>query len=173
MNSGLLEGSFREAAHNLDIPVLLYESGEALRFDEVAIRAGVRGVLNVMIALGMRSKPRRHRQPETMITNSSQWVRAPQSGILRALVATGANVQIGDTLAYINDPLGENAAEVTSPVSGIIVGKTNLPLVFAGGAIFNIACYEAADEVSDHIEAYHEELSPSGDEREGDEPPLV
>ena len=35
------------------MPILLYEAGEALRFDEVAIRAGVRGVVNVMRSLGM------------------------------------------------------------------------------------------------------------------------
>jgi uncharacterized protein len=173
LDSNLLEGSFREAAHSLDIPVLLYESGEALRFNEVAIRAGVKGVLNVMTSLGMRPRPRRHRVPETMIANSSRWVRAPQSGILRSLVATGSQVEIGDKLAYVNDPLGENATEVPSPVDGIIIGKTNLPLVSAGEAIFNIASYEAADEVSGHIEAYHEELSPNGDDRDGEEPPLV
>ena len=173
LDSSLVEGSFRAAAHALDIPVLLYEAGEALRFDEVAIRAGVRGVLNVMTALGMRIKPRTHREPDTMIANTSQWVRAPQSGILRALCATGTRVEAGDRLAYINDPLGENNCEVTSPINGIIIGKTNLPLVFAGEALFNIAAYEKAGQVSDHIEAYHEELAPNGDAPEDEEPPLV
>ena len=172
LDSSLVEGSFRAAAHDLGIPVLLYEAGEALRFDEVAIRAGVRGVLNVMTTLGMRAKPKKHRVPETMIANTSQWVRAPQSGILRAVIATGAKVEIGDTLAYINDPLGENSNEVLSPVNGIVIGKTNLPLVFAGEAVFNIAAYEEADQVSDHIEAYHEELSPNGGIPEDEEPPL-
>ncbi len=172
LDSNLVEGSFRAAAHSLGIPVLLYEAGEALRFDEVAIRAGVKGVLNVMTALGMRPRPRKHRTPETMIANTNQWVRAPQSGILRALIATGAKVEKDETLAYINDPLGENSSEVISPVNGIVIGKTNLPLVFAGEALFNIAAYEEADQVSDHIEAYHEELAPNGDAPEGEEPPL-
>ena len=173
LDSSLVEGSFREAAHERDVPVLLYEAGEALRFNEVAIRAGVRGVLNVMTALGMRARPRQHRVPETMIANTSQWVRAPQSGILRTLIASGTKVEIGDTLAYINDPLGENSSEVESPVNGIVIGKTNLPLVFAGEAVFNIAAYEEADQISDHIEAYHEELAPNGAVPEGEEPPLV
>lgn len=173
LDSSLVEGSFREAAHAQGIPVLLYEAGEALRFNEVAIRAGVKGVLNVMSALGMRVTKRKRRQPETMIANTSQWVRAPQSGILRALSATGAKVEIGDVLAYINDPLGENNCEVLSPIDGIIIGKTNLPLVFAGEALFNIAAYEEIDQVSDHIEAYHEQLSPNGDAPDGEEPPVV
>lgn len=173
LDSGLLEGSFREAAHTLGIPVLLYEAGEALRFNEVAIRAGVRGVLNVMTALGMRARPKKHRQPDTMIANTSQWVRAPQSGILRALMATGAWVETGERLAIINDPLGENPCEVTSPLNGVIIGKTNLPLVFAGEALFNIAAYEEAGQISDHIEAHQEELAPNGTEPDDTEPPLV
>jgi len=76
-------------------------------------------------------------------------------------------------LAYIHDPLGENSEELRSPVSGIIIGKTNLPLVFEGGAIFNIARYEAAGEVWDHIEAYQEEHHPLTDNSASDEPPLV
>jgi len=173
LDSNLLEGSFREAAYNNGIPILVYEAGEALRFDEVSIRAGVRGVLNVMRMLDMRLNPKKTRTSATMIANTSRWVRAPQSGILRALVGVGSKVGIGDTLAFVNDPLGENNSEVSSPVDGIIIGKTNLPLVFEGEAIFNIAGYESLDLVSDHIDAHQERLMPSGNDLEDDEPPLV
>jgi predicted deacylase len=173
LNAKLLEGTFREAAHAQGISVLLYEAGEALRFDEVAIRAGVKGVLQVMRQLGMRPKSKRQSKSEALVANTTRWVRAAQSGILRSLVATGAKVEIGDLLAYINNPLGENTEELVSPVAGIIIGKTNLPLVFAGEALFNIASYEAVDRVAENIDAYHEELDPSTDELESDEPPLV
>jgi predicted deacylase len=173
LNAKLLEGTFREAAHAQGISVLLYEAGEALRFDEVAIRAGVKGVLQVMRQLGMRPKSKRQSKSEALVANTTRWVRAAQSGILRSLVATGAKVEIGDLLAYINNPLGENTEELVSPVAGIIIGKTNLPLVFAGEALFNIASYEAVDRVAENIDAYHEELDPNTDELESDEPPLV
>ncbi len=173
LNAKLLEGTFREAAHTNGISVLLYEAGEALRFDEVAIRAGVKGVLQVMRELGMRPKSKRQPKSEALVANTTRWVRAAQSGILRSLVATGAKVEIGDLLAYINNPLGENTEELVSPVAGIIIGKTNLPLVFAGEALFNIASYEAVDRVAENIDAYHEELDPSTDELQSDEPPLV
>jgi predicted deacylase len=149
LNAKLLEGTFREAAHAQGISVLLYEAGEALRFDEVAIRAGVKGVLQVMRQLGMRPKSKRQSKSEALVANTTRWVRAAQSGILRSLVATGAKVEIGDLLAYINNPLGENTEELVSPVAGIIIGKTNLPLVFAGEALFNIASYEAVDRVAE------------------------
>ncbi|MFT7496163.1 MAG: putative deacylase [Urechidicola sp.] len=173
LDSNLLEGSFRSTAYDLGIPILVYEAGEALRFDEVSIRAGVRGVLNVMSALGMRLNRKEPRFSATMIANTSRWVRAPQSGILRALVAIGEKVAKGDTLAFVNDPLGENSGSISSPVDGIIIGKTNLPLVFEGEAIFNIASYESLDLVSGHIDAHHEKFSPSENDRDGDEPALV
>jgi predicted deacylase len=173
LDSNLLEGSFRSTAYGLGIPILVYEAGEALRFDEVSIRAGVRGVLNVMSALGMRLNRKEPRFSATMIANTSRWVRAPQSGILRALVAIGGKVAKGDTLAFVNDPLGENSGSVSSPVDGIIIGKTNLPLVFEGEAIFNIASYESLDLVSGHIDAHHEKFSPSENDLDGDEPALV
>jgi len=173
LDSSLLEGSFREAAHQRGIPMLVYEAGEALRFNEVGIRAGVSGILNVMAALDMRLKQRKHRHRTTMIANTSRWMRAPQSGILRTLAAVGTRVEKGDILAYINDPLGENTSAINSTLDGIVIGKTNLPLVFEGEAVFNIAAYEAAREVSDQIEAYHEYLTPSGDVLDDEEPPLA
>lgn len=173
LDSNLLEGSFREAAYNNGVPMLVYEAGEALRFDEVSIRAGVRGVLNVMRLLDMRLNRKSPRTSATLIANTSRWVRAPQSGILRALVGVGSKVGVGDTLAFVNDPLGENNSEVSSPVDGIIIGKTNLPLVFEGEAIFNIAAYESLDLVSDHIDAHQEKLTPNASDPDGVEPPLV
>ena len=173
LNAKLIEGTFRDAAHAHGIDVLLYEAGEALRFDEVAIRAGVKGVLQVMRELGMRAKSRKQYKSEALVANTTRWVRAAQSGILRSLVATGAKVEIGDLLAYVNNPLGENTEELVSPVSGIVIGKTNLPLVFAGEALFNIASYEAVERVAENIDAYHEELDPNTDELLSDEPPLV
>jgi hypothetical protein len=173
LNAEFLENSFRAAAFDRGIGVLLYEAGEALRFDEVSIRAGVRGVLQVMIELDMRPRNKRPRKVDSMVANTSRWVRAGQSGILRSLVATGTKVQEGDLLAYINNPLGENTEELISPISGIIIGKTNLPLVFAGEALFNIASYEEIDQVADNIDAYNDELDPNTDELLSDEPPLV
>ena len=173
LNAEVLENSFRAAAFDKGISVLLYEAGEALRFDEVAIRAGVRGVLQVMIELGMRPRPKRPRKEVSMVANTTRWVRAAQSGILRALVGTGTKVEAGDLLAYISNPLGEHSEELISPISGIVIGKTNLPLVFAGEAIFNIAGYEAIDQVAENIDAYNDELDPNTDELLSEEPPLV
>jgi uncharacterized protein len=119
--------------------VLLYESSEALRYDELSIRIGVRGVVNVLRALKMLpGMPARSATPP-IIARSSTWVRAPTSGILRAQADLGRHVRKGELLGVVGDPLGETDVAVTSTASGIVIGRTHLPLVHEGDALFHIA----------------------------------
>lgn len=143
LNAGFREGSLRAAAFELGVPVTVYEAGEALRFDEAAIRAGVKGVMRAMRSIGMlpaRRPPRRSREP--MVFRSSRWVRAPSSGVLRTDKPVGVPVKAGEILAIVSDPLGEAETEVAMPADGVVIGRTNLPLVYEGDALFNIALTE-------------------------------
>ncbi len=133
-------GTLREYTSANKIPLLLYEAGEALRFDEPSIRVGQRGIVNVMRRIGMLPKASRsHRQRQPVFASSSQWVRAEASGVLRTVVALGEKVSRGQLLGYLSDTLGESETTLESPVSGLVIGKLNLPLVFAGEAVFHIA----------------------------------
>lgn len=177
LNSNLRDGSLREAAAEEGIPMLLYEAGEALRFDEVAIRAGVKGVINVMRKLGMlpRSRSRRKKAMEPFIARSSTWVRAPASGIFRKVSSLGHRVKRGDVLGLIDDPFGGAEIEVVSSAYGIIIGRTEIPLVHEGEALFHIARFEDVKEVAGQVESFQSELAPvvitvSPGE---DEPPIV
>ncbi len=51
--SKLREGTLRQCALKWGVKVLVYEGGEALRFDEDAIEAAVAGMLAVMRRIGM------------------------------------------------------------------------------------------------------------------------
>ena len=133
-------GTLREYTTGNDIPVLLYEAGEALRFDETCIRVGVRGVLNVLRALEMLPKPSRPaRLRPTTIASGSAWARAEASGVLRTYAALGERIAEGQLLAHVTDPFGEVETELLAPFSGLVIGKLNLPLVFEGEAVFHIA----------------------------------
>ena len=146
INSNLRDGSLREACTEMDIPLIVYEGGEALRFDEVAIRAGVKGIRSVMKELGMiRTKTSGHTNKkviEPMVAHSNKWVRAPESGIVHSFRDLGGHVKKGQSLGVIVDPFGHEEVEILSPLNGIIIGKNNLPLVNEGDAVFNIACFE-------------------------------
>ncbi|MDH3713013.1 MAG: succinylglutamate desuccinylase/aspartoacylase family protein [Gammaproteobacteria bacterium] len=161
INSRIRDGSLREAAAECGIPMLVYEAGEALRFDELSIRPGVQGIVNVMRALGMLQRSRRKTPPrEPFIANSSSWVRAPQSGILRTVVGLGARVSPQDHLGVVADPFGEEESEVRAQSGGIVIGRTNLPLVHEGEAVYHIARFDDTHEVAEQVEAFqssHEE----------------
>lgn len=149
LNAGFREGSLRAAASERGVPVIVYEAGEALRFDEGAIRAGVMGITRVMRSLGMLPPRRRSASlHEPVILRSSRWVRAPCSGVLRTRRAVGVRIRAGQVLAIISDPLGETDTEITVPTDGIVIGRTNLPLVHEGEALFNIGLTEGTQIVA-------------------------
>ncbi len=169
INAILRDGSLREAAAARGIPMLLYEAGEALRFDELSIRAGVQGILNVMRGLEMLPPTRGRKRPshEPFVARSSAWVRAPASGIFRGTVAVGAYVKVDDSLGSIAEPVGDTECEVRAPRGGIVIGRSNLPLVLEGEALFHIASFEDMVEVAEQVEEFqntHEEAIENGDE---------
>lgn len=141
LNADLRDGSLRHAAADRGVAMLLYEAGEALRFDEDAIRAGVRGIVNVLQALDMLPAAAVHSQSrfEPVVARSSAWVRAPISGILRAVAPLGARLAKNGLLGVIADPIGKQETEIRAPADGIVIGRTNLPLINEGDALFHIA----------------------------------
>ncbi len=173
LDTGLREGSFRQAALDHGIPSLVYEAGEALRYDEVSIRAGVTGILNVLTHLGMVRRRNTRREHRPIVTKSTQWVRAPQSGVARALVPLGRRVSEGETLAYISDPFGEHEEAVDSTAAGIVIGRSRVPLVHEGEAIFHIAKFNRPSAAADSIENFQDFFDPERSTVEGEEPPLI
>lgn len=177
LNSNLRDGSLREAAAEKGIPMLLYEAGEALRFDEVSIRAGVKGIISVMRSLGMlppgRSRSRKPNEP--FVARSSVWVRASASGLFRNVCSLGARVKRGDVLGLIDDPFGGEEFEVTASASGIIIGCSQIPLVHEGEALYHIARFEDVKGVAGQVEYFQTELTPEEQimSNEQDEPPIV
>jgi len=164
LNAEIRDGSLREAVSNHGIPVLLYEAGEALRFNEVSIRAGVKGVINVMRHLDMLPKLRTKKTlKEPIISNSSQWIRAPQSGIFRTVVTLGGRVTKGDIIGWVADPFGEQEQEVVAKFNGIVIGKTHLPLVHEGEALLHIARVTKPNTTAKSVEIFHNEYDPNRD----------
>jgi predicted deacylase len=169
INAVLRDGSLREATAARGIPMLLYEAGEALRFDELSIRAGVQGILNVMRGLDMlppaRGKKRVSREP--FVARSSSWVRAPASGIFTGSVSLGAHVKKDEQLGTITETVGDAESVIRAPLGGIVIGRSKLPLVLEGEALFHIACFEDLREVAEQVEEFqtsHEEAIESGNE---------
>ncbi len=165
LNSNLRDGSLRESAVQSGTKILLYEAGQALRFDELSIRAGIRGIQNVLAHLGIIKKKKRgdsrKLKVSPFIANTSSWSRANASGIVNNLKNLGDKVQKGDLLAKIGSPFGEIFDSIHASKSGIIIGKQNIPLVQEGDAMFHIAYFSEEDEeIIENIEIMQDDLLP-------------
>jgi len=154
INANIRDGSLRASAADLGIPMLIYEAGEALRFDEISIRVGVRGVLNVMRQIGMLAPKKSARTFVPVLARSTSWVRAPASGIVTGRVQLGASVSKGQTLASISDPLGDWAEPVEARIDGIVIGRSNLPLAHEGDALFNVAEFKKLSTAEHKLEEF-------------------
>lgn len=137
------DGSLRQAASKRGIPVLLYEGGEALRFDPDAIDAGVQGILRVMACLGMYSCAIASEAKSPLSVQKSQWVRASRSGILRLRIQLGQQVEKKQSLGAIADPFGETTSQVYAPCQGLAIGYSQNPLVNQGDAIVHLATLDS------------------------------
>lgn len=140
LKSKVREGSLREAASALECDVLLYEAGGGLRFDEFAVRVGTTGVLRTLHGLGMiAGKPIAPSKAKPLRCGGSHWLRSPAGGLLRAYRRCGDTVNEGDILGVVADPFGEVETPISAPGDGVIIGRSELPIVNEGDAIFHVA----------------------------------
>ena len=163
MHSSNVDGSFRDAADKLGKPFILYEAGQALRFDEASINGGVKGVLGVMSHLGMLKRKGNRKFIEPIVARSSQWVRASHDGMMVANTELGERVVKDDLLALLVDPYGEMELEVRSPVNGIVIGRNNIPVVNEGEALFHVAKFDTVKDAEKTVEQFQEHMEDLND----------
>jgi predicted deacylase len=142
------DGSLRQAAAKRHIPTLLYEAGEALRFDAEAIQMGIDGIYRAMAHLGMYTLPD-IAVPVSCEAHTTRWVRASRSGIWHRSTALGDEVKARQPLGFISDTFGDKPVQVRSPLAGIVIGHSQNPLVNQGDALVHIA---QMNSDSEHVE---------------------
>ena len=157
INSQLRDGSLREAARKKNVKMLLFEGGEALRFNENVIKSGLNGCLSVMRYIGMlppvrSSSALEKRQAKAYVAKDSFWVRAGHSGSFRSRKKLGDSVVKGDILAVISDPFGAQSVNIVAPEEGIVVGKSTIPLVNRGDAVFHVATFRNVKKVKTELD---------------------
>lgn len=134
----LRDGSLRQAATERQIRVLVYEAGQAHRFDEEAITAGVDGILRVMAKLGMIENDLPS-APAVRTVRRTNWLRARRGGIATLDVDLGAVVAEGDVIGSISDAFGTRPAKIRSGSAGWVIARSLNPLISPGDALVNLA----------------------------------
>ena len=177
MHAQLRDGSMRAAATSAGSTVLLYEGGEAWRYDRAAIDAGTTGVRRVLTHLGMiepaESPVDQHQTP--VETRSSGWVRARRSGIALLDVELGQMVERGQTVATVRDAVGRRLSTTKASRTGMVIGHIMQPLVNQGDAIIHIADVAGAGDTSDvdPVVADPGDVEPDGSDPAGADPDVA
>lgn len=155
----LRPGSLRAMAKEAGVDMLLMEAGEALRFDEFSVLTGVNGILRVLKKLEMiETKRLGKRGTPSAQTTKTAWLRAGKGGICRLVTPSGTQVHKGSIVAYVSDIFGDGEEEIISPVDGIVIGHSNLPVVNQGDAVLHIAQVRVFDTVGERVEQIEDAL---------------
>ena len=113
--------------------------------------------------VGQKGVPKVRHAP--VLARESHWHRAPAGGVFRGYVPIGGTVEPGTVMGAISDPFGQVEVEVVAEETGIVIGRTNLPVVYEGDALFHVAETTAADRAAEGMNA-HLEAAPLYDEDE-------
>ncbi len=138
VNANIRDGSLRACAAERGMSMLIYEAGEALRFDETSIRAGLRGILNVMRHIGMLPANKNATRPSKARHRTLDQLGAG----LEFQRHCHARARLGSTRQKRPAPgadqrsAGRFRRRCLAPFDGIVIGPSNLPLAHEGDALF-------------------------------------
>lgn len=138
IDARLRDGSLRQAAVEEGKIMLLFEGGEASRFDPSSIASGTAGVLRTLNHLGVTNVEVSPSAP-CLYSRATSWSRASKSGIVHLDARLGELVRAKDQVATIYDPYGKVLSRVTTRYDGIVIGHSQAPLVNRGDAISHVA----------------------------------
>lgn len=147
LDSSTRDGSLRETGRKNGVVTMVYEAGQALRFEDEYIKIGKNGCLNALYNLGIY--PNRPPKIELslaqkpILIKDSFWIRSPMGGTLRLKVKLGKLVKVGDKIGEISGPFGQKIETILAPQEGYVIGLNHLPLVTVGTAIAHIGTYQA------------------------------
>jgi len=139
LHATLRDGSLRSAARKAGARVLLYEGGEADRFDEVSIKRAVDGTLRVLEQVGMRNLESGSEWPESACSRSSTWLRASQSGFFHPRGEVGDRVASGQILGVIRGSIGRGQAALRARTDGVLIARQRTAVVYLGDALLHVA----------------------------------
>jgi len=136
IESSPISKSLRKVALGLDIPMLVYEGGESLRFDGLSIDKGLEGIQRILT----KKKMSAIKLPKVKTTHikKKSWLRASSAGIFTWFKSSGQYVLAGEKLGVINDPDGFDKKYIIAKKTGYIIGHNNAPVVSLGDALFHI-----------------------------------
>lgn len=140
-------GMLRTAANDAGIIALTMELGESLRVQENQIAAGTHSVNSFLDKIEMYPRVFIWGDPKPAYYQST-WIRAESGGILFSKKGLGDTVSIGDILGIVTDPITNQSAELTAPISGHIIGMAVNQVVMPGFAAYHIGIESNEEDIA-------------------------
>lgn len=150
VHSGYISKSVREALNKTGKKILLFEGGKANSIDETIVEEGLAGIQRILNHFHMKSFKIDTNEKESIVIESSKWLRAPNSGVFHSIIKNGAFVHENQIIGTVSDPYGSIERKVRSHMAGYVICVNESPLVNKGDAIFHIGT---------SIDIYNEELA--------------
>src|SRR5690606_12945250 len=136
--SKVIAGSFRKVTHKMGVPTLVYEAGASMRFDEGAIKTGIKGIQNVMAYLGMNGTGGENKTSNALQRQQTRWARAPRAGMFVPQVENGQQVIKGQPLGLVTDTYAKSSKKIRAPFDGFVLCINHQAVVNQGDALFHL-----------------------------------
>lgn len=155
LNSAGNPNSLRAAAVRAGIPTVTLEAGEPMRLQSDMVDVGVNAITTLMAKNGMYSRLSIWAKPAPAFYRSA-WVRSNASGILLSSMKLGAEVEMGDVLGAVNNPITNEKNTILSPYEGRILGMALDQFVMPGFAVYHIGIHDTPDNPASQLAALDE-----------------
>ena len=140
-------GTLRRAASDAGVPAVTLEAGEPTRFQPEEVAHGVKGIRTLLNKLGMVKRVSFWGEPQP-IYYESDWIRADTGGILFGRVSLGEDVEKGQLLGTVTDPITNKRSEIRAPEAGRVLGMALNQVVIPGFASFRLGIAKSSKEVA-------------------------
>ncbi len=150
----VLESTLAHSLNSTGTKTLVVEMGVGMRITREYCRQLMDGILNLLINLEMLTdaEPKSVREPIVSLDGAVGFVNSPAAGIFVPEIPFGSNVEKGDIIGRIVDPLNGSAAEnAVAPCAGLLFTLREYPVVYGGSLIARILNREDNDDRENNI----------------------
>jgi len=135
--TGERPGSLFAVASQSGVAAMLAESGGRGLLVEEDVARHVRGVTNILRAIGaLEGEPEAVAPPR--VVKSFDWLRSPAEGIFHCRVRVDQLVKQGDVVGDLVDLVGEPVATIPAPVGGVVLFTVTSPAIKKNGLLLAI-----------------------------------
>ncbi|TMB91301.1 MAG: succinylglutamate desuccinylase, partial [Chloroflexi bacterium] len=135
--TGERPGSLYAVAAISGVAAMLAESGGRGLLLEEDVTRHVRGVTNILRAIGILEGAPDKVAPPTVV-GSFDWLRSPAEGMFHCGVRVGHRVRVGDIVGELTDLVGQPIATVRAPISGVVLFVVTSPAIKKDGLLLAI-----------------------------------